>query len=43
MEETLVVPTTLQKLKNRLDLIVEQDDWEGEYLIADNYKPLELL
>lgn len=35
--------TVLQKLKNCLDSIVEYDDWEGEDLIANNYKSLELV
>lgn len=38
-----VEKTALQKLKDRLDLIVEQDDWDGEDLIGDNYKSPELV
>lgn len=38
-----VSSTALQNLKNRLDLIVEQDDWDGEDIIADNYKSPELV
>jgi len=35
--------TALRKLKNHLDLIVEHDDWEGEDLIANNYKSPKLV
>lgn len=35
--------TALQKLNDRLELIVEQDDWDGEDLIGDNYKSPELV
>ncbi|KAL4084330.1 hypothetical protein QTP88_028154 [Uroleucon formosanum] len=35
--------TVLQKLKNRLDSIVEYDDWKGEDLIANNHKSPELV
>lgn len=35
--------TALQNLKNRLDQTVEQDDWDGEDLIADNYQSLEIV
>lgn len=38
-----VEKTALQKLKDRLDLLVEQDDWDGEDLIEDNYKSPELV
>lgn len=35
--------TALQKLKNRLDSTVKHDDWDGEDLIANNYKSPELV
>ncbi|KAE9528594.1 hypothetical protein AGLY_012169 [Aphis glycines] len=31
------------KVKDRLDLIVERDDWDGKDLIGDNYKSPELV